>query len=311
MAKNWSNLPLIFKQDVVKYLNFKDRCYLQQVSKAERDLVKTVPIYLMDIGFNYGDGGIELRCQEHPVITNGLVNIKQYISKNDMIVSRFLAIFEHPKSTVDSVNLSFFHKNSKIPSMILEWHGELQKRPDTFRIKAKNLNWYCEDSVDCFLDILNRFDTRTLKGLQLDCPIALEQLQRVIKTELVRNLESFALGSSCSNGFSVMELFIGNHIDLFLRKITPEDIWSVIKNFRSAPRPYGSYFFFFNYQPNFEIIEIEEVVKMFDEPSNNFADFQNQRTRHIQIFKMENGNGFLKVEITSQSIRGTLTEKED
>lgn len=306
----WVNLPIIFKKEVVKYLNFKDRCSLRKSSNSNKFLVESLPTCLADLGFT--DRSLAEIGLEYQEKKDKPYKLNIYCTAGESIVNDFLRVFDHSKSKVNSVYFNFDHTSEeKTDELLTSFCSELVKRPTNYKIRTKQFSWICKDRKDLVLDALTRLDSKCLERIYINCPITSESLQKLLNTEQCRNSKSLKIHHSCHFDLPVVQLLDKDNIEIFVFKICSEEIWEAIKNFRSKTRPIGSHFNFVNYISGYNLFDISSIVKLFDvEPHNVFA-FENKENCHIQYFKMDSCENLLKVHLTNGGVLGTIVSKDD
>uniref|UniRef100_A0A1I7V230 FTH domain-containing protein n=1 Tax=Caenorhabditis tropicalis TaxID=1561998 RepID=A0A1I7V230_9PELO len=303
-ALYWEQLPPMFQRSVVKYLGLIDRSSLRKTSKSDKDLVDSVPIHLAELGFVDSGPQIRLFVQEHPKIIDGIVHFSKFHISGEEIIDEFLKLFENPRSFVDFLYFDFEKVTSH--QFLTEFYEKLMNQPEKYKLRTKKLYWTNRKPNEYLLDVLGRVDSKILKGVELNCQLMPEYLQKVLETEQCKNARSFSLGSFCVCTLPVTSLMNWDYLDIYVHRFTEEEIWEMIKNFRSTNRPVGARFHFYNFLPVNRIIEIPVLLNLFDVPPVNVYEYDDRDKFHTQLFKLENRNEVLRVEITAQSVIGTI-----
>ncbi|CCD70358.2 F-box domain-containing protein [Caenorhabditis elegans] len=160
----WTNLPNLFKRNIISHLDLKHRNALRQCSKEDKKLVDTCQLTLshLEIAFTFPHG-ICLKIQEYSDFN------KKLFSKNREL-SHIARIFQLTSLKIqDFIIFCSSRDFDKIHVLI-----SLIEKSENF-LKVKNLYWRCcppeideKHSARVFIKFLKLFDENSLKMIHND-----------------------------------------------------------------------------------------------------------------------------------------------
>ncbi|CAL2044004.1 unnamed protein product [Caenorhabditis brenneri] len=299
---NWSGLPDPFKRDVIKYLDFSNRCSLRECSSSDRNLIENCPITLEYIRIKKNDqtnGNIEFVVSQPPRIFKKLTKDSEYVVKD------LLRIVGHPKTKLGEILTDIPFSNTFNSNFFVILSQKLKKLKTNFKIKTDHFFWCCHvENESYMLDFIERLDPNCLRRLYLDtCPTK-ETMRKLIETEQWKHLTEFSV-AVYQNFFTALtvpieELLHFENLQICEKKMRTEEVLAVVKCFRKTARPLNSFFKLGSNDPMGE----EEVLSLLG-PSSYFHEYENSR-----VYSIENTEDVLLVSVTDWFVNGVVRRKD-
>lgn len=216
----WQKLPEIFRKDVVKKLDYKSRCCLRKVSKSDRVLVDSCPVFLNYVNLEPRVGNLVYFSIEE---SGPLLNDKAYLTED--VLQDFRLIFKNPKSKIKQLTVDHYNFQRQ-PDAINELFASLAN----FKLRVEKLSFhYGEMSEFSFLKFFRNLDPKVLNSLYLrKFPVKSEPiLKELVETEQWMSLRDIRIQEKMANSF---EIFL--HCDMYrvtFHSLSASSVWKSIE----------------------------------------------------------------------------------
>ncbi|CAP35451.2 Protein CBG17911 [Caenorhabditis briggsae] len=317
--KFWTKLPPAFQQNVVKQLDYKSRCCMRKSSSLNRDLIDSTPLIMSYITMKtdriYNPQTKQL---DEQVVFSVFTDKWKCVNLHG--VDDFLALFKNKRSVAQSFWFDCFDENKPcVPKFLQDLEAEMEKRGSVCKIRARKIQWNnnfkllqpkgkvqkpsTSDAGDHFLKILNLFDSKYLRSLDLvKSNFTSGTINMLAKSEHWWLLKEINLELQQK---TVMDFFLtAEKLQYASSSFTGPEIWKVVQSYQSRNLPRGSHFQLTVNKP----WDVEEVLKCFQVPLRDepIGGKRSPFIKHTQRWKTRNADLILVVQLNSEVAKGVI-----
>lgn len=229
----YQHLPLQFKENVVRQLNFRARISLQKCSKFDQRLVSSIPCRLYSIHVNLSPDKVEVGMNgsevELLVVENPLrKELHWKTEKEGNILNTMKSIFNTPRLEFELMTLN----SKKNPAVFIK---SFLNNFEGVKLNVERLFWSCKKiglttgEVKNCVKFLEHFDAGTLKKIEFKFSQK-KLIGELMKTEQFKSLEEIFVNSEVENE-QVIGMLHANYLRVQMGNLRSEDSKKLIETF--------------------------------------------------------------------------------